>query len=324
MGVRYMGMSGVYHIYPSTLLIVFPDGLIYEIQNGAPDSVNTQNSLRLFRQSLAKLPSKYAGTLHEAANGASPDLRLCFNEDGSITFYRLDPIIGALRNAHPHLTPPEVRKANFGDILYGIARFNRMLAWSSKTHPVAGDITFDMCPLTKSDDFADEDFSLRELGPAVDIVEDEMTIVYREDVEDEYALVLSNKTSQNLHVEIWFFDPNTYKIELCYRSANRKNATLHGDGGTLQIGASTERGDPLEFYLPKGMISDTLFLKAFITDRDTSLRFLKQLELIGEDSDGYKVLLQGDYDRAGHGEIVTKGMWDTIVRKVTVVDPSMC
>jgi hypothetical protein len=301
-----------------------PERLIYEIQNGAPDSVNTQNSLRLFRQSLAKLPSKYAGTLHEAANGASPDLRLCFNEDGSITFYRLDPIIGALRNAHPHLTPKEVRKANFGDILYGIARFNRMLAWSSKTHPVAGDITFDMCPLTKSDDFAYEDFSLRELGPAVDIVEDEMTIVYREDAEDEYALVLSNKTSQNLHVEIWFFDPNTYKIELCYKSANPKKATLHGDGSTLQIGGSTERGDPLEFYLPGSTTSDTLFLKAFITDQDTSLRFLKQSDLIGEDSDGRKVLLQGEYDRVGHGEIVTKGMWDTIVRKVTVVDPSVC
>jgi hypothetical protein len=27
MGVRYIGINGVYHIYPSTLLIVFPDVL---------------------------------------------------------------------------------------------------------------------------------------------------------------------------------------------------------------------------------------------------------------------------------------------------------
>jgi hypothetical protein len=297
-----------------------PEKLIYEVQNGAPDSIKAQESLRLFRESMDRMSPKHEASIREATGNTSADLRVSFNEDGSLTLYRLDPLVGALRNVPPKLISEEVRRAEFGEILYGIARFNRLLAWSSRTHPVADHIKFDLHPLVRRDD--DEGFIIGELGAVIDIIDDEMTIEQAEDEDNEYALVLSNETSQRLHAEVWYFDPSTYKITACYKSANPKDATLPGNGGKLQIGASTERAEPLEFYVPEGTTSDTIFLKAFITDRPTKLKFLEQPELIGEDAEGGKVLLQKGYNRAGEGEIVAKGMWDTILRKVTIVTPA--
>ncbi|KAI0343423.1 hypothetical protein BDW22DRAFT_1169338 [Trametopsis cervina] len=303
-----------------------PERLNYILANDAPHSNASQTSIATFRNSVANASPNGVEKIREVAEGTNTDLFFSAGEDGSLTLRRLDPLLVHIPNKAPTISPKEVKSADFVGILQGIARFNRLLALTSVTHPFADLVSFEMCRLRRQGRRFSEDqhgFIRRATEPPLEIVDEEALVEEgSDDNEIGYAIILRNNTSKNLFAYAWFFDPNTYCIEACYTPSDPGRPCLYANGGQLQIGASTERGRPLQFYLPSGATRDTVFVKVFLTDRPTKLDFLQQDGLIGEDGEGESIILNKTTRRSGERGVETKGRWDTISRKITVIAPS--
>ncbi|KAI0820974.1 hypothetical protein BC629DRAFT_413695 [Irpex lacteus] len=306
----------------SALVTSPPERLRYTLTHDNPPSYQAEQSVRLFRASVSRMSYQEAQRLVEVGVREPSDLQLNFEADGSLTLYRLDPLIGSLRNRPPRLSPTEIEAADFVNIFNAIAKFNRLLALTSVTRPFADQVAFELRHLTKRNGGDYEGFYIPETSTPVEIVDEEATLVQPTSGEEEdYAIVLHSNLSKNLFVQVWYFDPNTYGIARCYSSPDFEKPTLAGNGGTLQLGASTELAEPLRFYLPEGATSDTIFAKVLLTDQPTRLDFMQQDDVIGSDQDGRSFILDNDsWNRAGGEEVGTKGEWDVLCRKITVVE----
>lgn len=279
----------------------------------SPEDRQAQESIERFRRGLKQDAGESSlGSITEVQKGEESELRLSFEGNGSMTIYRSDPLLSTLLNKTPRLTPEEVKRARFFSILKGIARFNRLLTLASATHPFNTSVTFDMYHLVTKGDRA-EGFVISESETPVKISGEE--VVVEED--GRYAIVLHNHSSKSLYVQIWYFDPNTYGICPFYQPAEPNKANLAARGGRLQIGASTEMAEPLQFYLPQGSQCDSAFVKIFVTDKPAKLDSLNQDDLIGLGPDGKSNVLRR-HRRGGESEIQTTGHWDTILRRISV------
>ncbi|KAI0697441.1 hypothetical protein BC835DRAFT_1413675 [Cytidiella melzeri] len=201
-------------------------------------------------------------------------LQLCFEADGCLLLHRLGPVVGSLRNKVPKLiiSAKDVHRADIATTFSGVTRFNGLLALTIVTHPFArkGKLELHHHVKREGGGYNDEGFFLREADPPVDIVNDEARVEQgsTEDGKD-YAIVLHNFTPKKLYVQVRYFDPNTYSMTTCYKSAEPVKATLAANGGGLQTGASSERADPLQYYVPDDATSHTMFVKVRPTNLDS-------------------------------------------------------
>ncbi|KAI0090548.1 hypothetical protein BDY19DRAFT_717273 [Irpex rosettiformis] len=305
------------------LIALPPESLRYVVAYDDSPSQQAARSINLFREGMSRLNSQDTRGIYEVRRKEEAELQLYFEADGSLTIYRLDQFLGSVRNRPPHLSPAEVEQAEFANILSAMARFNRLLALTSVTHPFADKVTFELLHLVKQSDSRadDEGFFIREVDASVEITDNEAILEQPPDKRyEDYAIVLRNYLPKKLFVQIWWFDPNTYGIAPCYISADASQPTLAGNGGVLQIGASTERGEPIQFELPEGATSDTIFVKVLLTERPTRLDFMRQDDMIGSDLDGVSFILGHKKRRMDDGEAEAKGEWDILLRKITIVE----
>ena len=233
------------------------------------------------------------------------DIQLRSNPDGSIDLRRLGPTFVALPNPTPKITESDLLKISDEDlnkIFSGIARFNWLLSLTNVTHPFDKDIAFEMYPLNRQG-FG---FLHRVENPIAPASNGDIEVKE----EEEYAIIIRNKTSRDLYAQVWYFDADTYGIECLYEPPNEAEVTLTANGGILQLGASREVVWPLTYYLPESNCRSTLFVKVFLTEKPTKLSSLLQPALIGRDAERGRAI--------GTGNLDTEGLWDTIVQRVTV------
>lgn len=315
----------------AALVLQLPYSLCFALHNAAPNSQAAEESVRLFHASLESADAPDRAVLREVPYGGKVDLVLEVGEDGGMTFRRLDAVLGPLQNMSPTLTAEEVSNANWPSILNAVARFNKYLALENPQHPLAGNVHLGMHLLQSGADdsvepeFEDEadvlegeNFQSRDLKQEVQFVDGEAII--RDSLVDDYAFVLKSQEQVPLFVYVYYFDPGTYRIMEYYNSFESEKPTLYAKG-TLQLGASSERAEPYGFGLPEGAEKDTGFLKVFVLDVKTNLDFLLQEPVVGKDDDGESAVMKNVTrpSRAGKDDAETKGRWDIIVRKVTVV-----
>lgn len=304
--------------------------LRYVLRKGALSSARAQESFVLFeKRVVATIPPGDRTGIREVTDEGDPNLELSFSSDGILTLHCLDKKMENLPNMLPRLTASDIVQADFAKIFKGIARFLRLLALvpANRPAPFAEMVDFELLAFSGWDDdqgsdggHSDDGFFVRSSSTPVAFRGDEADVVE----DHEYAILLRNRTSKPLHVQIWYFDPTTFQIVVCYKSANPADATLPANG-SLQIGASSDAADPLFFHRPDGMTSDTTFVKVFISDQPTSLDFLHQDNLFDVDEvDEVSVprfsRLGPSEPREGDAEAVSKarGQWDTVLRKITV------
>lgn len=335
------GLSNITKSRYTAVVTDKPDHLRYILVNLAPHNPRSRISVESFRQSLrnATLGTEAPTTICEANEPEEADLKLLFDAEGGMSLYHLDPVLGGLGTNPSRITAEEVQHANFASILHGIARFKNLLAMENTARPFANDISFEVLHLKRIGgpaSYVDEDgFFLRSFSSVEFDSNDEVVIEQgTDDEQDDYAINLRNHSSQDLYVQVWYFDPSTYSISPCYQSASDK-PTLLMNGGNLRIGASAERAEPLNFYVSEGSTRETLFAKVFLTNEYTKLDFLHQKELIGEDENGSSVIISLSSSntrastRSSTKSTVTvvsvpvthlEGGWDTVTRKITVVE----
>lgn len=302
------------------LVVQRPGQLRYAVVNDASDSDTALRAIDRLRSMLVQVAPQEKPNWVEVTEREDAALHIKVADDGSMTLHRRDSMLSKLRNMPPKLTAEEVQAADFQTILSGIARFNRLLTLESVTHPFESVVTLELRRLVRKT-YTEETidgFYLRASGDAVIFDGDEAVINPSEEEDEEYAIILRNDADTALYAEVWYFDPNTYAIQPCYISPSGSQPSLPSRG-QLQIGASTERAEPLVFYLPEEASSDTIFIKTFLTDNKARLDFLKQGELVGLDGEGQSVILGSKAQRAGEGQAETKGRWDTILRRITIV-----
>ena len=168
-----------------------------------------------------------------------------------------------------------------------------------------------------------ERYVSRAIKSQVPFVDDEATV--SDKPTDDYVFILQNKHDRPLFAHMYYFDPSTYQIVEWYNSFEREKATLHANG-TLQLGASSERAEPYGFALPEGedVECDTGFLKVFVLDTTSNMEFLAQEPVLGsvDPETGESVVMKGYKQRAGEAAAETKGRWDTLLRKITVLSSS--
>ncbi|KAI0089744.1 hypothetical protein BDY19DRAFT_940589, partial [Irpex rosettiformis] len=302
-----------------------PQKLSYVIELKDP---SPSRDIANYRRTLSQTTSgrSLSRNVFEVDDKKNAELRLCFEVDRSLTLYRLDPLLSTLPNPPPRLTAKEVEQADFGEILSGIARFNKLLALNNVTsRPFADQVTFQMYRLTRPSDSNsysshESGFILRETDKLV------QTTAYGHEVQEdeEYAMLLHNHTMESLFVQIRYFDPDTYEIVDAYQPITNIQPNLPANG-SLQIGASTEWHEPLGFFLPRSATRATLFAKVFLADSFTKLDLLYQQALVGVDWSGKSNVISresgaGDYGRADDkADVQTVGRWDTVLQRITVV-----
>lgn len=281
-----------------TASIIEKPKLRYQIR-GTPSSQHASIALHQFYEALM---TESQDQRKVSDHDDDADVQICFEPDGCVQLRRLDPLLSTLPNPTPRLTAREIEKASFDKILKGIARFNWLLPQTNATQPFAQNVTFEMFCLVRDSNtgfLKKAEQPVKTTGYGIEVTEN-----------DEYAMVLRNNSLTDLFVQVWYFDPDSYSIECLYEQANETHTTLRANGGTLQLGASTELSWPLTYYLPKPGSRSTLFTKVFLTDRHVKLSSLYQEALIGPEA---------DHGRAAvHGEVKTQGLWDAILQPITV------
>ncbi|KAI0088786.1 hypothetical protein BDY19DRAFT_993623 [Irpex rosettiformis] len=200
----------------------------------------------------------------------------------------------------------------------GIAKFNWLLSLSNPAQPLASLVTFRILRFKKRDDNESDDdddgvFVTREGdGEPAEITTDGAQV----DDDQEYAIILDNHSKTNLHVQIWYLDPDDYSIKNLYEPMNDEQPTLVGQRtdsdppGRLQIGASTEHEWPLKYNVPENASRTTLYVMVFLTTKSIRLGSLDQDPLFGPDAVDDRTIAQGEVDR--------KDLWDIIRRPIIV------
>ena len=239
------------------------------------------------------------------------------DDEGAITFHRLDPYLRHLKTKPPRIEPEDAEYADFPTILNSIARFNKHLALSSRQHPFTDEVKFEFYLLQPSSAGAIYDEEILEPKAEISFENDEATIAQSE--EDKYAFVLHNAGPTPLYPYLIYFDPATYAVETWYTAFEAEKATLLPHK-TLQLGSSAEHTGSFQFYLPEDAEIDTSFIKLFLLDTQARMEFVNQQAVLGFNAEGENAVRRGSHMRASAADVETKGRWDTIVRKISVVN----
>lgn len=312
-----LGTAKVKEVHATTSLVHSPGASQWNVADNSPTYTATivqdpklsyaicgedKSVERAQLETLYKSLAENSCTYKVEDEGAA-DIQLCFNPDGTIELRRLGPTFLPLPNPTPKLTEPDLLElSNVNKIFSGIARFNWLLSLTNVTHPFEKGIALEMYALSR------QDFSFlhRVEHPIVPAINGDIEVK----AEEEYAIIIRNKTSRDLYAQVWYFDADTYGIECLYEPPNEAEVTLTANGGILQLGASREVVWPLTYYLPESNCRSTLFVKVFLTEKPTKLSSLLQPALIGRDAERGRAI--------GTGNLDTEGLWDTIVQRVTV------
>lgn len=296
--------------------------LKYAIVNMAPNDAITHQLLGYITRSL----DGRTVPVNAVCVQPGPDVDLIMEVDarsgGGVTLRRRDVNLRDIRTPHPRLTAEDVQYASFPEILNGIARFNFFLTQTSKFHPHAGNVDLEFWSLQEdnSNGFYDDTNvdEARKLKKPILFKNDEATI---NQTDEEYAFVLRNHGFIPLYPYLVYFDTRTYEIAVWYAPFEEDRPTLL-PRRTLQIGASPEHSTPFSFFLPGDSKADTSIIKIFLLDEPTQMSFMDQPPLVGLDEDGRSYVTQrsrGIRRSPAASSPPRKGGWDTISRRVTVV-----
>ena len=318
--------SKVYHAF-SAVIIQKPtlNYMVYVDSPASPGDLGVYST----RDTLSKaLTNVYPECIHEVTDPDDAALEVRVEVDGTITLRRLDKLMHQLCNITSRIEQDDLKPEKLSGIFRGIARFNHFLSLTNQKHPLVDKVSLEMCRLLKQGE-TNGVFPVRILGEVVPV--DSVTNEHTVTDSDDYAIILHNDSNVDLHVQIWYFDPDEYSIIPLYRSANVMQATLP-QKGELQSGASTELPWPLTYYVPEGAQITTMFANVFLTDGPVKLRSLQQQSLtrigpntIGRSPGSYPAFgssyLRSDRNPSeGKLELETKGsLWDTMLLPITVV-----
>lgn len=292
-----------------TATIIDSPQLRYTVDFGPSEKFSNKVTSALFQQF-----STLSETIVRVDDEDQADLKVILGPadfDGSLSsimFERLDPLLRDLPNPPAKLSAQEIKIADFTKIFRGIARFNWLLPLTNSTHPFAEHVEFAIAHLLKPihGDNQQGGFILRALGDLAET--SDLGLRVKED--DEYAIILHNKSDVDLYVQVLCFDPDVYSIEPLYEPSNVAEATLPA-GDTLQIGASTEAALPLTFFVPENGTRATLFAKVFLSTEAIKTGALCQEAVIGPEAYGNRAPLPSK-------EGSPTGRWDTILQPITV------
>jgi len=280
--------------------------LKYSIENTDPDSEKTRDIVSCIEKSIDEADPAMSTNWERVEPDIDCDdrdrvfLEVDDDEGGGVSLRTISALESACRlNIH------QVRTASFPDILHSIARFIFYLAHENSSHP-----------------FVDVHFAMHVIEPPVvsDVPDDFAAWTLKEEMSfdmsgeatvqcsgHEYAIVLLNHTSTDLHPHIVSFNTETYRIETCYTSQHKTPMLQHHS--TLQIGASPTYSDSFYFSLDEGESTATSFLKVYLTQTDVNMEFIDQPSVF-TDHPGERSATNEDSE--------CLHAWDSITRKFIV------
>ncbi|ETW80067.1 hypothetical protein HETIRDRAFT_477650 [Heterobasidion irregulare TC 32-1] len=101
-------------------------------------------------------------------------------------------------------------------------------------------------------------------------------LVFEKDA--EYGIAIVNESTTALFPYLFYFDPSEYSIKSLYLPPASSMAAPLQPGQSVTVGYGAGGGDPIDFYLPDDAVSDTGFLKLFVSPTYVDMEWMIQDE----------------------------------------------
>lgn len=206
-------------------------------------------------------------------------------------------------------------EAIFPGIMQHIAMFNHYLNLGERDRASSSDIEIKFHALEPSR--SPHEF----MTPSMEhlFTSDSVTLPSSPDV--LYAFVLKNNTFQDLYPYVLSFDPHTYAVEVFYKSP-AEHSPLQAQGGSIQLGSSTECTPAISFAPKQGRKRDTSFWKIMLSQEPLLVDSMRLKPALGYDKSGqlnYYFVEDDEKHIEGTPRVSGEQISHSFLRKVTVV-----